>query len=514
MKSADVRAVERRREGTFMSTKVIEGFHLSPQQAHLWSLQQGDDESAYRAQCVISIEGVLDAEALEAALRRVVGRHEILRTAFRRLPGMAFPLQVVGRDSLPQLERHDLSDVRLPEQSDRVNSLLHEMGRLPIDLENGPTVRLRLVKTAVARHALLVSLPALCMDANGLKNLLYEIGRSYAGRAGGEESDGDPMQYADFSDWQNEILASEETAAGRDYWRQKNFSGRGALNLPLKKSAAEKHELDPRVLSATVDAETLADLEALASGLHVSLSTLLLGCFQLLLWRLTRETEIVTGVATSGRNYEELETALGLFARLLPIGSRLADELPFDELVREIERQVQGAQHWQEFFDWEQGGSSRAPAGDDGGEKTAPYISFNYEFVEGDVHDAPSSGGLLFKLVRASAYTGRFDVLLRCLRQTGGGLIAEWHYDAHLYEAGEVERLAAGWRAVLASVTEQAGATVGAVNILDAGARAQLVSGFNRTSSAQVNTLCLHELFEAQAGRTPDAVALEFGGSE
>ncbi|HEX7314157.1 MAG TPA: amino acid adenylation domain-containing protein [Pyrinomonadaceae bacterium] len=495
-----------------MSTSVIEGFHLSPQQAHLWSLQQGGDERAYRAQCVITVEGFLDTQVLEAALRKVVGGHEILRTAFRRLPGMAFPLQVISpADGLLQLEQHDLSDVGASEQSARINSLLHQMGRLPVDLEGNQPMRLRLVKTAPDGHTLLVSLPALCMDAAGLKNLLYEIARHCAGRPAGEETAYAPMQYADFSDWQNEILASEETAAGRAYWQQNNFAGRGALSLPLKKSVTEKYEFDPRVLSVEIDAETLAGLEALAGGLDVSLSTLLLGCFQLLLWRLTRETEIVTGVATSGRNYEELETALGLFARLLPIRSRLSDELPFDELLREIERQAREAQQWQEFFDWGPSGSADAAAGG-GGEKTAPYISFNYEFVGDDVQEVPSSGGLLFKLVRASAYTSRFDVLLRCLRHTGGGLIAEWHYDAHLYETGEIERLSAEWRAALTSLMGRAGAAVGAVNILDAGARAQLLSDFNRTPQARVNTLCLHQLFEARAGRTPDAVALECGG--
>jgi amino acid adenylation domain-containing protein/non-ribosomal peptide synthase protein (TIGR01720 family) len=491
-----------------MSNKVIEGFHLSPQQAHLWLLQQGGDERAYRAQGVITIEGLLDAPALEAALRRVIGRHEILRTAFRRLPGMFLPLQVITDNSLPHLQQYDLSDMQLSEQSACIDSLLHEMSRLPIALEEGLPLHLRLVKTAPDRHGLLISLPALCMDTTGLKNLLYEIARSSAERPGDEELAYEPMQYADFSDWQNEILASAETAEGKAYWQHNNFSERGALHLPLRKSVTGNDEVDPQVLSITIDAETLLSMEAVASHQQVSLSTLLLGCFHLLLWRLTQQTEIITGLATSGRNYEELETALGLFLRFLPIRARVADELPFNELLREIEQQVQGAQHWQEFFDREQSASSHRSAGEDG-EKRVSYISFNYEFVDEDTQVVPS-GDLLFKLVKASAYTSRFDVWLRCLRQTDGGLIAEWNYDGRLYATAEIKRLAAEWRAVLASVSDRPGATLGTVNILNAEERAQLLVGFNRTSQTEVNTLCLHELFEAQAKRTPDAVALEF----
>lgn len=495
-----------------MSNKVIEGFPLSPQQSHLWLLQQEDDERAYRAQCVIEIEGLLDARVLETALQRVIGRHEILRTAFQRLPGMLLPLQVIGSDSLPRLQQHDLSHLQSSEQGAHIQSLQREMSQLPIDLDNGPRLHLWLVKTAPDRHSLLVSLPALCMDSTGLKNLLYEIGSSYAARPSDEELAYEPMQYADFSDWQNELLVAEESADGRAYWQQNNFPGRGALSLPLKKSVAGTSRIDPQVLSTTIDVEALADMEALALRHDVSLSTMLLGCFHLLLWRLTRQAEVTVGMATDGRNYEELETALGLFVRFLPIRALLADELPFDQLIREIEQQVKEARHWQEFFNWEPGGSSDSPA-NEGGENSTPYLSFNYEFVEDDVQVVPA-GDLLFKLARGSAYTSRFDVLLRCLRQADGSLIAEWHYDAHLYERADIERLAAEWKTAVASVRRRDGALLGAVNILDAEERTRLLVDFNRTSQDEVNNLCLHELVEAQAKRTPDAVALEFEGRQ
>src|SRR6185295_3951192 len=100
-------------------------------------------------------------------------------------------------------------------------------------------------------------------------------------------------------------------------------------------------------------------------------------------------------------------------------------------------------------------------------------------------------------------------VLLRCLRQLDGSLIAEWHYDTRLYETGDIERLAAEWQTVLHSISAQPGARVDAVNILGAAERVQLLSDFNQTSEPNINTLCLHELVEAQVKRTPDAIAVE-----
>jgi amino acid adenylation domain-containing protein/non-ribosomal peptide synthase protein (TIGR01720 family) len=490
-----------------MSNTVLEGFRLSPQQEHLWLLQRNGDERDYRAECVIAVNGPLDPQVLEDALRRIIERHDIFRTSFQRLTGMTFPLQVVrdGGDA-PQLPTYDLSSMGPSDQAAGVEALRREIGRQSFDLEEDLLLRLRLVKLAPDSHLLLVSLPALCMDAKGLGNFLSEVASSYADCLRGEESSEEPLRYADFSDWQHEILASEETEAGRHYWRQKQFSESGAFNLPLKKSAAGSGAYEPRVLSTTVEAGLLSEAEALARCQQVSLPVLLLGCFQLLLWRLTQQSEIVTGVAAGGRNYEELETAPGLFARFLPVHTSFAADSPSAELLREVERTMQEALEWQEFFNWERL-KTYTPSGDNEG--GVPYIPFGYEFVE-EGESVVTAGGLTFALTRASANISRFDVLLRCLPQTGGRLLAEWHYDARLYAAADVGRLAEQWQAVLASVIRRADDRASEVNVLGAEERALLLSDFGQGLQVEPGTLCLHELFEAQAGRTPDAVAVVF----
>ena len=470
-----------------MSKKVIQGFQLSPQQAHLWSLQQHD----YRAQAAIAIEGSLDAGALEAALNQTISRHEILRTAFRSLPGMSLPLQVIGNHTLPLLPLYDLSHEPLPRQRERLELLLQEMSSLPIDLANGLPLHVWLVKTASDKHTLLMSISALCMDTTGLKNLFYELASLYANRSEGLVRE--PMQYADFSDWQNEILTSEDSSAGQAYWQQHDFSDRGALSLPLQKTVTPKRNTKLQTLHKNIDAETLETIATLASRYDVSISTVLLASFHLLLWRLTQQSEVVTGVASSCRNYDELKTALGLFTKYLPLRSIFSKQLTFAGLLHEVEQQQQDAELWQEFFNFSADG---------------PHTSFNYEFVDEDV-EAVHSGKVQFKLVRAWGQTDRSDVLLRCLRQLDGSLIAEWHYDTRLYETGDIERLAAEWQTILHSISAQPGARVNAVNILGAAERAQLLVDFNQSSEPIINTLCVHELVEAQVKRTPDAIAVE-----
>jgi len=488
-----------------MSNTVLEGFQLSPQQEHLWLLQRDGDERAYRAEGEVAVEGPLDPQLLEAALQRVINRHDIFRTSFQRLTGMIFPLQVVRDGEALRLPVHDFSDLRPSEQAAGVESLRREISRQPFDLAEDMLLHLRLVKLAPESHLLLVSLPALCMDAGGLRNLVTEIAFSYADCLRGEEYSDEPLRYADFADWQHELLASEETAAGRLYWQRKQISESGALSLPLKKSALGG-AYDPQVLTTTVDIGLLSEAEAQACRQKVSLPVLLLGCFQLLLWRLTQQSEIVTGVAASGRNYEELKTAPGLFARFLPVHTSFAADPPCAELLQEILRTIHEALEWQEFFSWERLGSDVPPGETAGG---APYIPFGYEFVEEDELIVPA-GGVTFGLTHASANISRFDLLLRCLPQADGRLIAEWHYDALRYAAADVERLAEQWQAVVASVIRRAEERASAVNVLGAEERTRLLSDFGRGLQFEAGTLCLHELFEAQVARTPDAVAVVY----
>src|ERR1700733_2412513 len=122
---------------TRMPPEVIEGFQLSPQQKHLWSLQQADGSLPYRAQCSILIEGSLDLQILDAALQRVFERHEILRTSFQSAPCANAPIQVVSAESMTRIDKYDLSDCDRARQEESIDRLYREMGDLAFVLSEG-----------------------------------------------------------------------------------------------------------------------------------------------------------------------------------------------------------------------------------------------------------------------------------------------------------------------------------------------------------------------------------------
>src|SRR4051794_16278109 len=144
-----------------MQGNVLEGYSLSPQQRHLWLLQQADQRAPYLARCTIRIDGALDSRLLVTALQQIVAQHEILRTTFQHLPGMTTPLQVIGERAELAVPEHDLSGYDALVQTTTVTMILHELSEHPFDLAAGPLLRCALTRLKPDRHLLLIVLPAL-----------------------------------------------------------------------------------------------------------------------------------------------------------------------------------------------------------------------------------------------------------------------------------------------------------------------------------------------------------------
>src|SRR5580704_5901111 len=303
-----------------MENSVTAGFRLSAQQERVWAHQQLKDGNAGAAVCAVAIEGAVEPSRLRGALERVVRRHEILRTVFHRQAGLKVPFQVI---------RETVEPAWSTANSTGWESLKDEASQSQFDLENGPTLKAQLVKISADRSILILSLPLLCADTRSLENLVSELGAAYAGTEAAE----DPMQYADGVEWQNELLESDDTRAGRDFWRDSlrglDLDGLGTLSLPFENKAAAQSFL-PRVHAFPLDAKALQQLESVCKKQSVAPQNFFLACWSLLFSRLSGRETITIGCGFDGRKYQELEDALGVFAKTLPIQILIKPDRPFD----------------------------------------------------------------------------------------------------------------------------------------------------------------------------------------
>jgi hypothetical protein len=290
------------------------GYRLSPQQRRAWALAGDAPRSPCRVFALARIEGALDPTRLEAALAEVVARNEALRTVFPRLSGLTLPVQTVREPGPIALDRHDLTGLDPEGQAPRLAALRRALQDAPLPPAEGPLLRFQLVALGPRAHTLDVVASALCADARTLENLLDEVARGYARRAGVAPPDEAPhevVHYADVAEVLNDILdQSPETGAGRRHWR--------ALRLPehevrLPAETAPTSAVEPRVGEARVELP-IAALEGLASRFDVSPAAVLLAAWQIVLWRLVGRRRFALGVAQEGRRPEDRDAAHALGA--------------------------------------------------------------------------------------------------------------------------------------------------------------------------------------------------------
>jgi amino acid adenylation domain-containing protein len=273
-------------------TDRIEGVRLSPQQRRLWRPRNTSQETPLTVRIEADLRGPLDAEALLAALDRAVDRHDVLRTAFRVIPGMRTPVQDVGEESF--------LDVRLEPA--------------------GPD-----------HHVLTLTLPALCGDLRTLRLLLLEAAEEEP-----EESLQFPLQYWQYSEWLNDLL--EEASPGeQNFWRDRVPADPAPV---LPQGAEESLDLDPAVLAAVRRA---------AAEKGFSVQVFLLAAWTLLLQR-HADGPVTVGVVVDGRELEDLAGTLGPFARTLPMRLVFREEEPFASLLADTAEALADLVEHQRFF--------------------------------------------------------------------------------------------------------------------------------------------------------------------
>jgi amino acid adenylation domain-containing protein len=470
-----------------MPERSTAGFQLSPQQKHLWSLPDGRRRCA---QVALLLEGLVDVQRLRHALQEIVEQHEILRTTFQRNPGMKFPFQVVDDGAAFHWSQLDLRSISATSQECRLRELL--AANADLDVEHTPTLQANLFALSNERHVLIISLPALCADSTTLKNLSLELARLYANST---EVATESLQYADYSEWQNELLqkGDESSQTGKDYWNSHDFSATPPLALPFQLKPEGHQDFCPATISVQLDRDKLQQINSVSSE---DACNLLLCCWQGLLWRLTGRPEVVIGYVSDGRTHEDLSSALGLFTKTMPMHSSFEQDIPFAELLKQVRQAQSEIADWQDYFPMARM-EQELPVG----------FSVNSFF------QAQTSERLSFSVHEQRCHSSRFHLELRCI--VDGALAgAELVYDPAYFPRDVAERMARRFSILLNAAVADPNTLVGKLPIMDADERREVVVTFNQTAADYPRDKCIHQLFEEQAARTPDLPALRFAEHE
>ncbi|WP_298917448.1 amino acid adenylation domain-containing protein [uncultured Nostoc sp.] len=464
-----------------MLTETINGFRLSPQQKRLWLLQQ--ESSAYVAQTAILLEGDLNKEALKAALQKIILRHEILRSSFCKVVGLKLPIMVVKDSCIFAWQELDLSNCET--EAVAIELACRDEIKKPFNLEEAPLLRASLLKLSVNKHILVISLPALCADSETLKNLFIEISDFYA-----NGSDTEIVQYTHFSEWQNQLLIEPEAKNFKDYWLRQDFSAISKLHFPFQDKCNNPGEFQPEYFEFLINDQITDKIKT-----DFSLDEFLFSCWNILLWGLLKKSEIIIGKNCHGREYEELQNAFGLISKYLPIANRLTPDLSFKEVIKQVRQAKQNAEEWQEYFVNEEI------------ESLSDGLPILFEFI--DLPEKFYLNNVIFSVYRQYNCADKFNIKLSAFANNKC-INLRIYYNKKQVTSNAITLLSEQFYTLVASVIANPNLVISHLKILPDNQLQQLLIDFNQTQADYPQNKCIHQLFAAQAAKTPDNIAVIF----
>ncbi|WP_420126319.1 amino acid adenylation domain-containing protein, partial [Longimicrobium sp.] len=485
---------------------------LSFAQQRLWFLEQlGDLGSTYHIPTRQRLHGELDQDALRRALDTIVARHEALRTTVVEVEGGQVQRIAPVQESRFQLAEHDLRG----EPEEAVRRLLGEEARTPFDLARGPLIRGLLVRLAEEDHLLQVTMHHMVSDGWSIGVFTRELGALYGVFRRGEPDPLPPLpvQYADYAAWQRRWVDGDVLKEQADYWRATLGGAPALLELPTDHPRPAQVDHAGASVGVVMDDALTADLKALSQRHGTTLFMTVLAGWAAVLGRLSGQEDVVIGTPSANRGRTEVEGLIGFFVNTLALrielfgsptvaevlarvkerslGAQQHQDIPFEQVV-ELVQPVRSLSHtplFQVMFGWQNAAE---------GARELPGLTL------GGVGAAESA-------VSASGAAARFDLSLD-LAERDGRLVGSMTYATSLFDRATVERHVGYLRRALEAMAADERRPVDRLALLPAEERTQVLEAWNRTDAAYPSESCIHELFQAQAARTPDAEAVAFEG--
>jgi len=420
---------------------------LSFAQQRLWFLEQVEPGTpVYLIPAAVRLSGPLDAGALEDALNEVVRRHEVLRTTFA-LEG-DLPVQVIAPELALPLERHDLTDLAATGREAALRDQAVAEARRSFDLERGPLLRARLLRTGEEEHLLLLTLHHIVADGWSLGILLREVAELYPALARGESPELPPLpvQYADFAVWQRRWLQGEELERQLAYWRRQLDGGLPTLDLPFARPRPERPSHRGTFRRFDISPELATELRELSHREGATLFMTLMATFQTLLYRLSGQEEFTVGTGIANRNHARTEELIGFFVNTLVFRADLTGNPTFRELLERVSTAALGAYAHQDL-PFERLVEELRP-----GRELARSPLFQVMFLFQNTPMPPLRvGDLELTPLRLDTGTSHFDLTLE-LQEEGEGMFGVVEYSSDLFDAGAIEALIDRFVALLREV--------------------------------------------------------------
>ncbi|WP_369986955.1 amino acid adenylation domain-containing protein [Pseudomonas xanthosomatis] len=480
--------------------------YAQDRQWFLWQLEPGS--AAYHIPAALRLHGPLNLAALQQGFDYLLARHESLRTTIDAAAGQA--LQRVAAHQVLALQVED-SGALSPEA---LQARIEEQVRQPFDLAAGPLLRVRLLRLAEDEHVLVMVLHHIVADGWSMQILVRELVQAYQAFCQGHAPAHEALaiQYPDYALWQRAWMEAGERQRQLDYWTAQLGGEQPVLELPLDhpRPAAQsylgaRHDLQ-------VPAPLVQGLQRVASEHGVTLFTLLLASFQVLLYRYSGQADLRIGIPNANRNRPETQGLIGFFVNTQVLKAELHGRMSLRQVLAQAADTVLQAQAHQDL-PFEQLVEALQP------ERSLSHsplfqAMYSHQNASREVSATGQLAQLRIDSLDFDSQAAQFDLSLDTA-ETADGLLASFTYMRELFQPATIARLAGHWHNLLQALLADIDQAIGEVDLLDAPQRQQLQHQWSGVDGLHVSDqYSLKALIEAQVERSPDAVALIHEGQQ
>ena len=480
---------------------------LSFAQQRLWFLDQWEPNSpVYNITAAVRLDGPLDAGALTRALEEIVRRHDVLRTTFDNMDGQL--VQVIARSSHLPLLVEDIRELPASEQDAQLQRRAIEEARRAFDLAAGPLLRPVLLRLSGREHVLLLTMHHIISDGWSLGVLSDELAALYPAFQAGKPSPLQelPLQYADFAAWQRQWLEGEVRTEQLAYWKRQLAGAPPSLDLPADRPRPPEQQFHGANQSFQLSGALTAGLSALSQREDATLFMILLAAFQALLGRYAGVEDVCVGSPVAGRSRAELEGLIGLFVNTLVLRADLTGDPTFLQLMKRVRAMTLEAYDHQDV-PFDQVVEALQPPRDP---SRTPLFQVMF-ILQNTPQPTLRLGDVMLKHIQVENRTAKFDLIL-ALERVEGGMKGLVEYSTDLFEPATIARMLGHFQTLLEGIAERPDRRLSELPLLTAEERERALGAWNDTQGWYPADACLHELFEAQAERTPNGVAVVFEG--
>ncbi|MHA7060181.1 non-ribosomal peptide synthetase [Aquimarina sp. M1] len=495
--------------------KNQESYALTSSQRRLWVLSQfKEGNSAYNISGTTQIKGTLDIELLTKAFLHLINRHESLRTIFKRNDQEEVRQYIMDANTIEfSIDMFDLTNDT--DQDLLINTTIDENYKYQFSLDNGPLVKLGVIKISSNKHLLLFNMHHIISDGWSMEILNKELMLTYDSLVRNNDIKLPELsiQYKDYAEWLLSAKQKNKLRKSKEYWLEQFKGELPVIDLPTDKKRPKIKTYNGDSIVHNLSRDASEQLQLFSEQNEVSLFMVLMAGINGLLSRYTNSNDIILGTPVAGRNHLDLENQIGLYLNTLAIRTQFDKTISFKDLINLQKGVLLDAYSHQEY-----------PLDiliDDLEVKrdTSRSALFDILVILQNQHDLFSSESQKIDGLEIASYVehhrkmSQFDMSF-IFSKNEGQLSLQLEYNTDVYETDFVKNMISHLESFILNCTSNSNKSISEINYISDTEKQKLLYDFNDTSLNVSNHKTIVDLFKEQALKTPDAIAIVYGNKE